>query len=330
MLKTKFTEVFGIEYPIVQGGMQWVGYAELVAAVANAGGLGFITALTQPTPEDLTKEIAKCRDLTDKPFGVNLTILPSLNPPPYVEYRQAIIEAGVKYVETAGNNPQDHLPAFKENGVKVVHKCTSVRHAIKAESIGVDCVSIDGFECAGHPGEDGVPGLILIPCTADKISIPMIASGGFGDARGLVAALALGADGINMGTRFMCTQESCIHDNIKQQIVQNSERDTKLILRTLRNSARVAKNAVSSEVVEIEDKGGATIEDLRHLVAGKRGKHVYDEGDPDAGIWTAGQVQGLIDDVPRVKELVDRIVRETEEIIGQRLSGVLPSAVASE
>tara|TARA_S200000501_G_scaffold376840_1_gene433065 strand:- start:737 stop:1729 length:993 start_codon:yes stop_codon:yes gene_type:complete len=330
MLKTKFTEVFGIEYPIVQGGMQWVGYAELVAAVANAGGLGFITALTQPTPEDLTKEIAKCRDLTDKPFGVNLTILPSLNPPPYVEYRQAIIEAGVKYVETAGNNPQDHLPAFKENGVKVVHKCTSVRHAIKAESIGVDCVSIDGFECAGHPGEDDVPGLILIPCTADKISIPMIASGGFGDARGLVAALALGADGINMGTRFMCTQESCIHDNIKQQIVQNSERDTKLILRTLRNSARVAKNAVSSEVVEIEDKGGATIEDLRHLVAGKRGKHVYDEGDPDAGIWTAGQVQGLIDDVPRVKELVDRIVRETEEIIGQRLSGVLSSAVASE
>ena len=330
MLKTKFTEVFGIEYPIVQGGMQWVGYAELVAAVANAGGLGFITALTQPTPEDLTKEIAKCRDLTDKPFGVNLTILPSLNPPPYVEYRQAIIEAGVKYVETAGNNPQDHLPAFKENGVKVVHKCTSVRHAIKAESIDVDCVSIDGFECAGHPGEDDVPGLILIPCTADKISIPMIASGGFVDARGLVAALALGADGINMGTRFMCTQESCIHDNIKQQIVQNSERDTKLILRTLRNSARVAKNAVSSEVVEIEDKGGATIEDLRHLVAGKRGKHVYDEGDPDAGIWTAGQVQGLIDDVPTVKELVDRIVRETEEIIGQRLSGVLPSAVASE
>jgi nitronate monooxygenase len=330
MLKTKFTEVFGIEYPIVQGGMQWVGYAELVAAVANAGGLGFITALTQPTPEDLTKEIAKCRDLTDKPFGVNLTILPSLNPPPYVEYRQAIIEAGVKYVETAGNNPQDHLPAFQENGVKVVHKCTSLRHAIKAESIGVDCVSIDGFECAGHPGEDDVPGLILIPCTADKISIPMIASGGFGDARGLVAALALGADGINMGTRFMCTQESCIHDNIKQQIVQNSERDTKLILRTLRNSARVVKNAVSSQVVEIEDKGGATIEDLRHLVAGKRGKHVYDEGDPDAGIWTAGQVQGLIDDVPTVKELVDRIVRETEEIIGQRLSGVLPSAVASE
>jgi nitronate monooxygenase len=330
MLKTKFTETFGIEYPIVQGGMQWVGYAELVAAVANAGGLGFITALTQPTPEELSKEIAKCRDLTDKPFGVNLTILPSLNPPPYVEYRQAMIEAGVKFVETAGNNPQDHLPAFKENGVKVIHKCTSVRHAIKAEAIGVDCVSIDGFECAGHPGEDDVPGLILIPCTADQISIPMIASGGFGDARGLVAALALGADGINMGTRFMCTQESCIHDNIKQQIVQNSERDTKLILRTLRNSARVVKNVVSSEVVEIEDKGGATIDDLRHLVAGKRGKHVYDEGDPDAGIWTAGQVQGLIHDVPTVKELVERIVRESDAIIRQRLTGALPSTTAAE
>jgi NAD(P)H-dependent flavin oxidoreductase YrpB (nitropropane dioxygenase family) len=233
-------------------------------------------------------------------------------------------------VETAGNNPQDHLPAFKENGVKVIHKCTSVRHAIKAEAIGVDCVSIDGFECAGHPGEDDVPGLILIPCTADQISIPMIASGGFGDARGLVAALALGADGINMGTRFMCTQESCIHDNIKQQIVQNSERDTKLILRTLRNSARVVKNVVSSEVVEIEDKGGATIDDLRHLVAGKRGKHVYDEGDPDAGIWTAGQVQGLIHDVPTVKELVERIVRESDAIIRQRLTGALPSTTAAE
>lgn len=330
MLKTKFTEAFGVEYPIVQGGMQWVGYAELVAAVANAGGLGFITALTQPTPEDLTKEIAKCRDLTDKPIGVNLTILPSLNPPPYVEYRQAIIEAGIKIVETAGNNPQEHLPAFKENGVKVVHKCTSVRHAIKAESIGVDCVSIDGFECAGHPGEDDVPGLILIPCTADKISIPMIASGGFGDARGLVAALALGADGINMGTRFMCTQESAIHENIKQQIVKNTERDTKLILRTLRNSSRVSKNAISDEVVEIEERGGATIDDLRHLVTGKRGKHVYEAGDPDAGIWTAGQVQGLIHDVPTVKELVDRIVSESEEIIRSRLTGALPMTEAAE
>jgi nitronate monooxygenase len=329
MLKTNFTEAFGIEYPIVQGGMQWVGYAELVAAVANAGGLGFITALTQPTPEDLSKEIAKCRELTDRPFGVNLTILPSLDPPPYVEYRQAIIEGGVKFVETAGNNPQEHLPAFKEAGIKVVHKCTSVRHAIKAESIGVDCVSIDGFECAGHPGEDDIPGLILIPGAADKISIPMIASGGFGDARGLVAALALGADGINMGTRFMCTQESCIHDAIKQQIVDNTERDTKLILRTLRNTSRVAKNAVSSEVVDIEARGGATIDDLRHLVAGKRGKSVYDAGDPEAGIWSAGQVQGLIHDVPTVAELVSRIIGEAESIIAGRLGGMTAATAAA-
>jgi len=329
MLKTNFTEAFGIEYPIVQGGMQWVGYAELVAAVANAGGLGFITALTQPTPEDLSKEIAKCRELTDRPFGVNLTILPSLDPPPYVEYRQAIIEGGVKFVETAGNNPQEHLPAFKEAGIKVVHKCTSVRHAIKAESIGVDCVSIDGFECAGHPGEDDIPGLILIPGAADKISIPMIASGGFGDARGLVAALALGADGINMGTRFMCTQESCIHDAIKQQIVDNTERDTKLILRTLRNTSRVAKNAVSSEVVDIEARGGATIDDLRHLVAGKRGKSVYDAGDPEAGIWSAGQGQGLIHDVPTVAELVSRIIGEAESIIAGRLGGMTAATAAA-
>ena len=329
MFKTKFTEAFGVEYPIVQGGMQWVGYAELVAAVANAGALGFITALTQPTPEDLVKEIKKCRDLTDKPFGVNLTILPSLNPPPYDEYRRAIVESGVKIVETAGYNPQEHLPELKENGIKVVHKCVSVRHAVKAESIGVDCVSIDGFECAGHPGEDDVPGLILIPCAADKISIPMIASGGFGDGRGLVAALALGADGMNMGTRFMCTRESCIHDAIKQQIVRNTELDTKLILRTLNNTSRVARNAVSTEVVEIESKGGATIDDLARLVTGKRGKQVYQAGDPDFGIWSAGQVQGLIHDIPTVKELVDRIVAEAEEIIQARLAGVFGEAQAA-
>ncbi|MDP6389150.1 MAG: nitronate monooxygenase family protein [Alphaproteobacteria bacterium] len=329
MFKTNFTETFGVEYPIVQGGMQWVGYAELVAAVANAGALGFITALTQPTPDDLAKEIKKCQDLTDKPFGVNLTILPSLNPPPYDEYRRAIIESGVKIVETAGYNPQEHLPELKENGIKVVHKCVSVRHAVKAESIGVDCVSIDGFECAGHPGEDDVPGLILIPCTADKISIPMIASGGFGDGRGLVAAMALGADGINMGTRFMCTKESCIHDAIKQQIVRNTELDTEMILRTLNNTSRVAKNAVSSEVVEIESKGGATIDDLAHLVTGKKGKQVYEAGDPDFGIWSAGQVQGLIHDIPTVKELVDRIVSEAEEIIQARLAGVFDEAQAA-
>lgn len=329
MFQTKFTEAFGVEYPIVQGGMQWVGYAELVAAVANAGALGFITALTQPTPEDLAKEIKKCQDLTDKPFGVNLTILPSLDPPPYDEYRRAIVESGVKIVETAGYNPQEHLPELKENGIKVVHKCVSVRHAVKAESIGVDCISIDGFECAGHPGEEDVPGLILIPCAADKISIPMIASGGFGDGRGLVAALALGADGINMGTRFMCTRESCIHDAIKQQIVANTELDTELILRTLRNTSRVAKNKVSSEVVEIESKGGATIDDLAHLVTGRKGKQAFEAGDPDFGIWSAGMVQGLIHDIPTVKELVDRIVGEAEEIIQARLTGVFGEARAA-
>src|ERR687883_1164613 len=229
MLQTRFTELVGVEHPIVQGGMQWVGRAELVAAVANAGALGMITALTQPTPEDLTKEIARCRDLTDKPFGVNLTILPAIKPPPYAEYRQAIIDAGIKIVETAGNKPQEHVDEFKKHGVKVVHKCTSVRHALSAERMGVDGISIDGFECAGHPGEDDTPGLILIPVAADKVKIPMIASGGFGDARGLVAALALGADGINMGTRFCATVEAPIHDNIKRAYIENDERGSFLI-----------------------------------------------------------------------------------------------------
>src|SRR5579872_7338273 len=264
MIKTRFTELVGVEHPIVQGGMQWVGRAELVSAVANAGALGFITALTQPTPEDLTKEIARCRDMTDKPFGVNLTILPAIKPPPYAEYRQAIIEAGVKIVETAGSNPQEHLEHFQAAGIKVIHKATSVRHAVKAEALGVDAVSIDGFECAGHPGEDDVPGLILVPAAADKLSIPMIASGGFADGRGLVAALALGADGINMGTRWMATVESPIHDNIKHQIVANDERSTNLIFRTLHNTARVVKNTVSDEVVRILDDGGQ-FEDVREL-----------------------------------------------------------------
>ena len=326
MLKTKFTETFGIEYPIVQGGMQWVGRAELVAGVANAGALGFITALTQPTPEDLTKEIARCRDLTDKPFGVNLTILPAINPPPYAEYRRAIIESGVKIVETAGFNPTEHMPDFKANGVKVLHKCTAVRHAVKAEKIGVDGISIDGFECAGHPGEDDIPGLILIPAAADKVSIPMVASGGFGDGRGLVAAMALGADGINMGTRFMCTKESPIHEKIKQQIVANDERATDLIFRTLHNTARVAKNAISQQVVEIERQGDAKFEDVKELVAGVRGRVVYEEGDPDHGIWSAGMVQGLIHDVPSCQELVSRIVSEAEEIIASRLNGAMGKA----
>jgi NAD(P)H-dependent flavin oxidoreductase YrpB (nitropropane dioxygenase family) len=320
MLKTRFTEMFGIEHPIVQGGMQWVGRAELVAAVANAGALGFITALTQPTPDDLRREIARCREMTDKPFGVNLTILPALKPPPYAEYRQAIVESGVRIVETAGNNPQEHIAELKKHGVKVIHKCTSVRHALKAERIGADAISIDGFECAGHPGEDDTPGLVLIPAAADQVKIPMIASGGFGDARGLVAALALGAEGINMGTRFMCTVESPIHQRIKEQIVANDERATELIFRTLRNTSRVASNAVSREVVSIERKGGATIDDLKHLVAGQRGRVVYETGDPEYGIWSAGMVQGLIHDIPTCAELVSRIVREAEAIIAQRLS----------
>jgi len=324
MIKTRFTELAGVEHPIVQGGMQWVGVAELVAAVANAGALGFITALTQPTPEALTKEIARCRDMTDRPFGVNLTILPSIKPPPYAEYRQAIIESGIRIVETAGNKPQDHVNEFKRHGIKVVHKCTSVRHALSAERMGVDAISIDGFECAGHPGEDDTPGLILIPVAANKVKIPMIASGGFGDARGLVAALALGAEGINMGTRFMCTKESPIHQNIKERIVANDERETELIFRTLRNTSRVARNAVSTKVVAME-KEGATFDQVRELVAGARGKMVYASGNADEGIWSAGQVQGLIHDIPSCAELVSRIVREAEAIIQSRLEGMLSS-----
>jgi len=327
MIKTRFTELFGVEHPIAQGGMQWVGRAGLVSAVANAGALGFITALTQPTPEALAEEIRRCREMTDKPFGVNLTILPAIKPPPYAEYRAAIIESGIKIVETAGYKPQEHVDHFKQHGIKVIHKCTSVRHGLSAERMGVDAISIDGFECAGHPGEDDVPGLILIPAAADKIRIPMIASGGFGDARGLVAALALGADGINMGTRFMATAESPIHENVKQQMVANDERATDLIFRTMRNTARVARNAISQQVVELE-RGGAKFEDVRELVAGVRGKVVYETGDPDHGIWSAGQVQGLIHDVPTCAELISRIVTEAEGIIRGRLEGMIGSRTA--
>ncbi|MGY4569279.1 nitronate monooxygenase [Bradyrhizobium pachyrhizi] len=325
MIKTRFTEMFGVDHPIVQGGMQWVGRAELVAAVANAGALGMITALTQPTPDDLRKEIARCRELTDKPFGVNLTILPAIKPPPYAEYRQAIIESGIKIVETAGNKPQEHVDEFKKHGIKVLHKCTSVRHALSAERMGADAISIDGFECAGHPGEDDTPGLILIPAAADKVKIPMIASGGFGDARGLVAALALGAEGINMGTRFMCTKESPIHQLVKERIVANDERETELIFRTMRNTSRVAKNAISTKVVQME-KEGAKFEDVRELVAGARGKMVYASGDADEGIWSAGQVQGLIHDIPSCAELVSRIVHEAEAIIRERLERMTAGA----
>src|SRR6201997_2078452 len=271
MITTRFTELFGIRHPIVQGGMQWVGRAELVAAVAEAGALGFITALTQPTPEALAAEIARCREMTGQPFGVNLTILPSINPPPYEEYQRVIVESGIKIVETAGANPEPHIGMFHDNGIKVIHKCTSVRHAVKAQAIGVDAISIDGFECAGHPGEDDVPGLILIPTAADQITIPMIASGGFGDGRGLVAALALGAEGVNMGTRFCATKEAPIHDNVKAKYVENDERGTNLIFRKFKNTARVGKNSVSDKVVEISARPDAVFEDIRPYVAGAVG-----------------------------------------------------------
>lgn len=325
MIRTKFTEEFGVRHPIVQGGMMWVGRAELAAAVSQAGGLGIITALTQPTPEDLTREIARCRELTDQPFGVNLTILPSIDPPPYDEYRQAIVESGVTIVETAGANPKEHLPVFHEAGVKVIHKCTSVRHAVKAEQLGVDAVSIDGFECAGHPGEDDVPGLVLIPAATAKLTIPVLASGGIADARGMVAALALGADGANMGTRFMCTAESPVDEAVKQQIVANSELDTELIFRSLRNTARVAANAVSAEVVSREAEG-VEFTDIQHLVAGTRGRKVFSDGDLDAGIWSAGQCQGLIHDIPSADELVDRMMAEAESLITDRLAGMTETA----
>jgi nitronate monooxygenase len=312
----------------VQGGMQWVGRAELVAAVANAGALGCITALTQPTPEDLVREIERCRELTDKPFAVNLTILPMLKPPPYAEYRQAIIDSGVKIVETAGNNPVEHIEHFKPAGIKVIHKATTVRHALKAQSIGVDAVSIDGLDCAGHPGEDDVPGLVLIPTAADRLTIPLIASGGFADARGMVAALALGADAINMGTRFMCTVESPIHQAIKERIVQGDERQTDLIFRSYRNTARVARNAVSQEVLQLE-REGRPFEDVAPLVAGARGRKVFEDGDPDAGIWTAGLVQGLINDVPTCAELVERIVLGANEIITGRLAQIAEQAAVA-
>jgi NADH:quinone reductase (non-electrogenic) len=326
VVRTRFTEEFGIRYPLVQGGMQWVGRAPLVAAVANAGALGFITALTQPTPDDLRAEIARCRELTDQPFGVNLTILPAINPPPYAEYRQAIIDSGVEFVETAGSNPSEHLQHFHEHGIKVIHKCTSVRHAVKAQSLGVDAVSIDGFECAGHPGEDDIPGLVLIPAAADKITVPMLASGGFADGRGLVAALALGADGISMGTRWMATVESGIHQNVKDRLVEAEERDTQLIFRQLRNTARVADNAVSREVVKRLNEG-AQFPDIKDLVAGVRGVKVYETGDVDHGIWSAGMVQTLIRDIPTCEELVQRIVGEATTIIRDRLGSALePSA----
>lgn len=321
-ISTRITELLEIEHPIVQGGMMWVGTAEMASAVSNAGGLGLITALTQPTPDALRAEIERCRNLTDKPFGVNLTILPSISPPPYAEYRKAIIESGITIVETAGYKPQEHVDDFKGHGIKVIHKCTAVRHALSSQRMGVDAVSIDGFECAGHPGEDDVPGLILIPAAADQVTVPMLASGGFGDGRGLVAALALGAEGINMGTRFCATVEAPIHEDIKRAMVESDERGTELIFRSYRNTARVARNKISAEVVAAE-RAGRPFEDIAHLVKGARGKEGLDRGDPDHGIWTTGMVQGLIRDIPTCRDLIDRIISEAETIIYGRLAGMM-------
>lgn len=313
-MKTAITELLGVKYPIIQGGMQWVGLAEMAAAVSNAGGFGILTALTQPTPEDLRKEIARCRTMTDKPFGVNLTMLPSINPPPYEQYLDVIIEGGVKVVETAGNSPKEFFAKMKQSGVRIIHKCTSVRHALSAERNGVDAISIDGFECAGHPGEDDIPGLVLIPAAVKALKIPVVASGGIGDGRGFAAALALGAQGINMGTRFCATQEAPLHINIKQALVAGTERDTQLIFRTLRNTARVLKNDISNEVVATERRpGGCEFKDIQPLVAGVRGRAALEAGNVNDGVITAGMVIGLIDDIPTCAELIDRMVKDCRE-----------------
>ncbi|MCG8415403.1 MAG: nitronate monooxygenase family protein [Pseudomonadales bacterium] len=319
-METRLTKLLGIEHPIVQGGMQWVGLAELASAVSNAGGLGILTGLTQPTPEALLKEIERCRDMTDKPFAVNLTILPTIKPVPYKEYVQAIVDSGVKIVETAGRNPEPFLPMFKEAGIFVIHKCTSIRHSLKAEKIGCDAVSVDGFECAGHPGEDDVTNMILLPLAARRLKIPFLASGGLGDGKGLAASLAMGADGINMGTRFMVTKEAPIHDKVKQAMVDATELDTALIYRSLRNTARVFKNSIAEQVLEIEGQPGPTdFEDIRPLVQGAKGRELFEEGDLDRGIWSAGMIVGLIDDIPTCEELINRIVGEAEDIINERL-----------
>jgi len=324
MISTEFTRQFGVLHPIVCGGMTGYGTAPLIGAVANAGALGFITALTQPTPEDLVKEIARTRDHTDQPFGVNLTILPTIQPVPYDEYRAAIIESGIRVVETAGSSPAPHLPDFKAAGVKVIHKATSVRHALSAEAKGVDAISIDGFECAGHPGEDDVPGLILIPAAVKALGVPVIASGGIATGAGLVAALALGASAVNMGTRFIATDEAPVHDNVKRQVVANSERDTQLIFRSFHNTARVAKNSVSEEIAEISSRPGTTFADVADLAAGARGRErVLADGDVEGGVWWAGQTQGLIDEIASCREVIDTILVEAEQIIGARLPSYL-------
>ena len=324
-MKTRITELLGIQYPIVQGGMQNVGYAELAAAVSNAGGLGIITGLTQPTPEDLDKEIKRCKEMTDKPFGVNLTILPTIKPVPYEEYARVICENGIPVVETAGRNPEPFMPLFADAGVKFVHKCTSVRHALKAEKVGVAAVSVDGFECAGHPGEDDIPNLVLLPAAAKVLKIPMLASGGIGTGAQMAACLALGADGINMGTRFLASAEAPVHENMKKAIAEASELDTALIFRPLNNTARVFKNAVATKVNEIEREKGQDMkfEYIVDLVAGVKGKAALTSGEIDGGIWTSGIVQGLIDSYPSCAEIIDDIITECNATIKQRLAGFI-------
>jgi NAD(P)H-dependent flavin oxidoreductase YrpB (nitropropane dioxygenase family) len=324
--RTRITDLLGIEHPIVQGGMQSVGLAELAAAVSNAGGLGILTALTQPSPDALREEIERCRSMTKKPFAVNMTVFPTVNSPNYRAYAQAIIDSGVRIVETAGTPAISEIwEMLRPAGIVIIHKCTAVRHAVSAQRKGVDVISIDGFECAGHPGEDDIPGLILIPVAAQQVKIPMLASGGFGDGRGLIAALALGADGINMGTRFCATREAPIHPNVKQAYVDNDERGTNLIFRSLSNTARVAKSTVSDEVVRRLAQPGARYADVAELVSGAKGRKLLEEGDLGAGIFWAGMVQGLIHDIPTVKTLIDRIIAEAEAIIENRLMGFIKS-----
>lgn len=323
-MKTRITEMFGIKHPIIQGGMHYVGFAEMAAAVSNAGGLGIITALTQGTPEKLANEIARCKDMTDKPFGVNLTFLPTVNAPDYPGLVRVIIEGGIKVVETAGNNPAQVMPYFKDAGVKVIHKCTSVRHSLKAQSIGCDAVSVDGFECGGHPGEDDIPNMILLPRAADELEIPFVASGGMADGRSLVASLAMGADGINMGTRFIATKEAPVHENVKKAIVAASELDTRLVMRPLRNTERVMTNDAVEELLRIEKEKGDDLkfEDIIEQVAGVYPR-IMSEGDMDAGAWSCGMVAGLINDIPTCQELIDGIMAQADEIIRQRLNGML-------
>ncbi|MCP3459505.1 MULTISPECIES: nitronate monooxygenase family protein [unclassified Bradyrhizobium] len=329
-MKTAITELFGIEHPIIQGGMHFVGFAELASAVSNAGGLGIITGLTQRTPELLAKEIARCREMTDKPFGVNLTFLPTFSAPPYPEYIAAIVEGGVRIVETAGRSPEQYMPALKAAGVKVIHKCTSVRHSLKAERIGCDAVSVDGFECGGHPGEDDIPNMILLPRAAEELTIPFVASGGMADGRSLVAALSLGASGMNMGTRFIATKEAPVHQNVKNALVAATELDTRLIMRALRNTERVLTNANVDRLLEIEREKGEKlkIDDIHDQVAGVYPR-IMIEGEMDAGAWSCGMVAGLINDIPSCKELVDRIMREADEIIRGRLMGFLDGKAAA-